>query len=178
MKIPATLALIVLVSASCSRHNESSGITAEDVAWATGWKFVKFELADVAPEPVYAVGFVLKDEENAIIDEGPWMGGSEVIAGDASIRVAYRISGEVVEVRFEVDGSGISGNIDHDFSRNHAFYSYAEQQNGLIPLISSSSVVHFDPARVYEDDSATLSLKLYHEPTGKPGGAGSLRRPL
>lgn len=131
------LCLVLCALPACERQSGKERLSAEDVAWVTGWKIRRHQLKDLTTEPVYAVQFVAIDAKGKEFPQGNIMGGdgAQAFAPEGMIRLAIREDGAKYRYMLDLSGVSIEGTTNELFSGNARTFSYDSKiRNGDLLL--------------------------------------------
>ena len=146
MRICYVVIIIGVVTAlsSCERSDDQSDqpnaadLTAQDVAWATGWHIWKLECPSPEIDGIQLA--VLNENGDAIAGGGMTLAVNHTPERTSVLRVALKIDGKSVQGR--MSANSISGEFDYPnvFKERHStIYHSPEMENNTFVLVTESA---------------------------------------
>jgi hypothetical protein len=135
---------VVTALSSCKRLDDQSyqsnatDLTAEDVAWATGWQIWKLECPSPEIDGIQIV--VLNENGDAIAGDGMTLAVNHFPEQPSVLRIAVKINGKSIKGR--MSANNISSEFDYPnvFKKRHtAIHLSPEMENNKFILITESA---------------------------------------
>lgn len=163
------LMFVVVCMAGCGDENStapsdtSAQITPEDVAWATGWQIIKFNLADEGD--YYGIKMVVVDDQGNILEEMGGLGGlpeANISTDKTTVSVAvYREDGQL-RGKLHVAGGSTTFEFNDTFDPAQWFWFGTPQKSGDLYYLGGDSASHSVAGTqpTFEAGSHQLALRI------------------
>jgi hypothetical protein len=135
---------VVTALSSCGRSDDQSNqpnatdLTAQDVAWATGWQIWKLECPSPEIDGIQLV--VLNENGDAIAGGGMTLAVNHTPGRTSVLRIAMKINGKSIKGRMSANSGSCEFDYPNVFKERHtATHHSPEMENNTFVLVTESA---------------------------------------
>lgn len=135
---------VVTALSSCKRLDDQSNqsnatdLTAQDVAWATGWQIWKFECSSPEIDGIELV--VLNENGDAIAGGGMTLVVNHFPEQPSVLRIAAKINGKSIKGRMSANNTSVEFDYPDVFKEKYsAIYNSPAMENSAFVLVTESA---------------------------------------